>query len=172
MTLPFAVWVVVVTVTPDPLVVATECVTCGPVVPFVAAVAPAPAVVEAVPAVVAAVGKALWASATVVAPVPAISAASVQFDIRRTRRMPSRRARTGLPAQSGSPNSGSGTRPSPGGEPPKPGSGTRPWGGAGPPTPGRASCPPRYSRSESMVAISFPYLPAWFLLGCLIVRPR
>src|ERR1017187_5408407 len=140
MTLPFAVWVVVVTVTPDPLVVATECVTCGPVVPFVAAVAPAPAVVDAVPAVVAAVGKALWASATVVAPVPAISAASVQFDIRRTRRMPSRRARTGLSAQSGSPgseppNPGSGSRPSPAGEPPYPGSGTRPPGGGDPPTP-------------------------------------
>src|ERR1035441_6378159 len=154
MTLPFAVWVVVVTVTPDPLVVATECVTCGPVVPFVAAVAPAPAVVDAVPAVVAAVGKALWASATAVAPGPAISAAGVQFDIRRTRRMPSRRARTVLSAQSGSPDSGSGTRPSPGGEPPKPGSGTRPWRGGAPPPPGRESRPPRSSRSESMGAPS------------------
>src|ERR1035441_5908116 len=101
MTLPFAVWVVVVTVTPDPLVVATECVTCGPVVPLVAAVPPAPAVVDAVPAVVDAVGKALWASATVAAPVPAISAASVQFDVRRTWRMPSARVGAGLPEGAG-----------------------------------------------------------------------
>jgi hypothetical protein len=41
--LPFTVRVVVVTVTPDPLVVATECVTAGPLAPLVAA-APVPAV--------------------------------------------------------------------------------------------------------------------------------
>ena len=43
-TLPFTVLVWVVTTTPDPLVVATVCDTCGPPAPFVAAVPPTPVV--------------------------------------------------------------------------------------------------------------------------------
>jgi hypothetical protein len=75
------------TVTPVALVVATEVVTEGaPWEVPVAEPAPAPAVVTAaVPAVVAGIA---CASAPVVAPTPTTSAASDQFDMRRTRLRP------------------------------------------------------------------------------------
>jgi hypothetical protein len=55
--LPFTVWVLVVTVAPDPLVVATAWDTAGPLAPLTAAWPPAAAVVE-LPAAVATEGKA------------------------------------------------------------------------------------------------------------------
>jgi hypothetical protein len=60
MVLPWTVRVVVVTVTPDPLVVATECVACGPVAPAVVAdpVAADALPADALPAVGAAAGSA------------------------------------------------------------------------------------------------------------------
>jgi hypothetical protein len=95
--------VVVVTVTPEAVVVATECVTDGPAaadVPVLAvpAVLPTGAAPEAAtPA--AAAWWAWWARATAAVPVPAMSAAAVQLDIRRAFRMPSRR---GMPRLDGS----------------------------------------------------------------------
>ncbi|HBW17661.1 MAG TPA: hypothetical protein DEH11_00910, partial [Actinobacteria bacterium] len=65
-----------------------------------AAAVPARAVAEAVPAAGAAVVMVWWARATVALPAPTISAAAVQFDIRRTCRMPSRRLGPGWPAGS------------------------------------------------------------------------
>ena len=91
--LPLTVRVVVVTVTPEAVVVATEWVTRGP------AAAGVPVVPAAVPAAVAppwpvapAVWDAWWARATAAVPVPAIRTAAVQLDIRRTCRRLSRRA--------------------------------------------------------------------------------
>jgi hypothetical protein len=88
---PLTVRVVVVTVTPEAVVAATECVTRGPAaaeVPVVPAAVPAAdaALVAATPAAVA-----WWARATAAVPVPAMSAAAVQLDIRRACRMLSRR---------------------------------------------------------------------------------
>jgi hypothetical protein len=86
--------VVVVTVTPEAEVVATECVTDGPAaadipVPAVPAVVPTGAAPVVAP--VAIPWWAWWARATAAVPVPAMSAAAVQLDIRRACRMPSRR---------------------------------------------------------------------------------
>ena len=97
--LPLTVRVVVVTVTPEAVVVATECVTCGaPGACELASVRPAeaaaPPACEAVPAVGAGAGDDWWARATAAAQVPTTSAAAVQLDIRRTLRMLSRRGRT------------------------------------------------------------------------------
>jgi hypothetical protein len=91
---PLTVRVVVVTVTPDAVVVATECVTRGPDDGEV------PVVPAAVDGVAVAVGKwAWWARATAAVPVPAMSAAAVQLDIRRACRTLSRR---GTPRLDGS----------------------------------------------------------------------
>lgn len=103
--------VAVVAVTPDAVVVATECVTCGPpapgaLAPVLLAEVPAPPACAAVPAA----GNAWWASAPAAAAVPTISAAPVQLDTRRTCRKLSRRV-PARPARSGSLKSRSGTRP-------------------------------------------------------------
>ena len=126
--LPFTTWVVVVVVTPDALVVATEWATRGPFTPFVTVVGLVPVEpdTEVDGAVGAVTGTALCARATAVAPVPTISAAAVQLDIRRTRRRPSVRD---CLFRSSSPGAGSGTPPPPGVDPANPGSGTRPLRG-------------------------------------------
>jgi hypothetical protein len=80
---------VVVTVTPEAVVVATEWVTRGPAVAEVPVV---PAAVPAAGAAVAVVWAAWWARATAAVPVPAIRTAAVQLDIRRMCRRLSRRA--------------------------------------------------------------------------------
>ncbi|MDQ2874327.1 MAG: hypothetical protein M3Y33_05765 [Actinomycetota bacterium] len=98
--LPLTTWVVVVVATPEPLVVTTECDADGGVAPDAAlpAADAVPVAGNVVLAAGAVVGKAWWARATVATPVPTISAAAVQFDARRTCRMPSRRAAAGLSA--------------------------------------------------------------------------
>jgi hypothetical protein len=88
------VWVVVVTVTPEAVVVATEWVTRGPAaarVPVVPAAVPTAGDAAAV-AGDAVVCDAWWARATAAVPVPTIRTAAVQLDIRRTCRRLSRRA--------------------------------------------------------------------------------
>jgi len=88
--LPLAVRVVVVTVTPEAVVVATEWVTRGPAaagVPTADAAAGGAAVAGG-----AAAWDAWWARATAAVPVPAIRTAAVQLDIRRTCWRLSRRA--------------------------------------------------------------------------------
>lgn len=100
---PFTTCVVVVTVAPDPPDVVTAPPTCG----ALAVCVPAAFVLLDVAAVVLA-GKECVASATAAAPVPARSAAAVQFDMRLTRLIPSLRdclapARTsGPPGPAGS----------------------------------------------------------------------
>jgi hypothetical protein len=100
--LPLTVRVVAATVTPEAVVVATEWVTRGPgaaEVPVVPATVPAAdaAPVAATPAAVA--WRAYWARATAAVPVPAMSAAAVQLDMRRACLMLSRR---GTPRLDGS----------------------------------------------------------------------
>jgi hypothetical protein len=85
---PLTVRVVVVTLTPEAVVVATECVTRGPA----AADVPAGAALAADGDAAAVVCDAWCARATTAVPVPAISAAAVQLDIRRACRRLFRRA--------------------------------------------------------------------------------
>jgi hypothetical protein len=92
--LPLTVRVVVVTVTPEAVVVATECVTRGPEVADVlaGAAAPGPAVLTVAEDVAVVICDAWCARATAAVPVPAISAAAVQLDIRRACRRLFRRS--------------------------------------------------------------------------------
>jgi hypothetical protein len=94
---PLTVRVVVVTLTPEAVVVATEWVTRGP------AATEVPVVPDAVDGAATAAGVAVavawWARATTAVPVPAMRAAAVQLDIRRACRMLSRR---GTPRLDGS----------------------------------------------------------------------
>jgi hypothetical protein len=92
--LPFTVRVVVMTVTPEAVVVATECVTRGPVpgCALAPAAAPVTGAADVAAGAAAGVGDAWWARATAAVLVPAMSAAAVRLDIRRTCRRPSRRA--------------------------------------------------------------------------------
>jgi hypothetical protein len=132
--------------TPDPLLVATEREAVGArwlaAVPALAARlcgAPAPAAglagapaagMAVAPATgtlgVTAAGTAPRASATTAAPVPTISAAADQFDIRRAWPMPSRRVPRGRSQSPLSQSPEFSRRPCSG--PPRPGSGTRPAG--------------------------------------------
>jgi hypothetical protein len=93
---PLTVRVVVVTVTPEAVVVATECITRGPAAAEVPVV---PAAVDGAAMVDDVAWRAWWARATAAVPVPAMSAAAVQLDIRRARPMLSRR---GAPRLDGS----------------------------------------------------------------------
>jgi hypothetical protein len=83
---------VVVTVTPEAVVVATEWVIRGPAVTEVPVVPVVPAAVPAAGAAAAVVWAAWWARATAAVPVTAIRNAAVQLDTCRTCRRLSRRS--------------------------------------------------------------------------------